>query len=57
MDIQRILAAVDDTLLAPDATWAQIQGICDDAKTWHTAPAGIPAVRRQDEDQGGYQVW
>ena len=43
MDIQRILAAVDHTLLAPDATWAQIQGICDDAMTWHTATVCIPA--------------
>ena len=43
MEIQRILAAVDHTLLAPDATWAQIQGICDDAMTWHTATVCIPA--------------
>ena len=43
MEITRILAAVDHTLLAPDATWAQIQGICDDAMTWHTATVCIPA--------------
>ena len=43
MEIKRILAAVDHTLLAPDATWAQIQGICDDAMTWHTATVCIPA--------------
>ena len=43
MEIAKILAAVDHTLLAPDATWAQIQGICDDAMTWHTATVCIPA--------------
>ena len=43
MDITRILAAVDHTLLAPDATWDQIRGICDDAMTWHTATVCIPA--------------
>ena len=43
MEITRILAAVDHTLLAPDATWAQIQGICDDAMTCHTATVCIPA--------------
>ena len=43
MNMEAILAAVDHTLLAPDATWAQIQGICDDAMTWHTATVCIPA--------------
>ena len=43
MEIKRILAAVDHTLLLPDATWEQIRGICDDAMTWHTATVCIPA--------------
>ena len=43
MEINRILAAVDHTLLSPDATWEQIRGICDDAMTWHTATVCIPA--------------
>lgn len=43
MNMEKILAAVDHTLLAPDATWAQIQGICDDAMTYHTATVCIPA--------------
>ena len=43
MEIKRILAAVDHTLLSPDATWEQIRGICDDAMTWHTATVCIPA--------------
>lgn len=43
MDLEKILAAVDHTLLAPDATWAQIQGICDDAITYRTATVCIPA--------------
>lgn len=43
MEIKRILAAVDHTLLAPDATWAQIRAICDDAMAFHTATVCIPA--------------
>ena len=43
MEINRILAAVDHTLLSPDATWEHIRGICDDAMTWHTATVCIPA--------------
>ena len=43
MEINRILAAVDHTLLSPDATWEQIRAICDDAMTWHTATVCIPA--------------
>ena len=43
MDLKRILAAVDHTLLAPEATWAQIQSICDDAMAYHTATVCIPA--------------
>ena len=43
MNMEAILAAVDHTLLAPDATWAQIQGICDDAMAFHTATVCIPA--------------
>ena len=30
MDIQKILAAVDHTLLRPEATWEEIRQICED---------------------------
>ena len=43
MDLSNILSKVDHTLLAPDATWAQIKTICDDAMKYHTATVCIPA--------------
>ena len=43
MDLERILRAVDHTLLAQTATWRDIQGICDDGMRFHTASVCIPA--------------
>ena len=43
MDIKTILSAVDHTLLAPAATWAEIKTICDDAIAYGCASACIPA--------------
>jgi len=43
MDINRILSAVDHTLLKQDSTWPQIQEICEDAMHYHTASVCIPA--------------
>ena len=43
MELTKILSMVDHTLLKPEATWAQIRAICDDAMTWHTATVCIPA--------------
>ncbi len=43
MDLERILHAVDHTLLAQTATWHDIQGICDDGMRFHTASVCIPA--------------
>ena len=43
MDIQKILAACDHTLLAQDATWEQIKTICDDGIRYGTASVCIPA--------------
>ena len=43
MELQNILSKVDHTLLAPDSTWEQIKGICDDAMKYHTATVCIPA--------------
>lgn len=43
MDIERILASCDHTLLSQDATWEQIRGICDDGMKYQTASVCIPA--------------
>ena len=55
MDIRDILAAVDHTVLAQDATWAQIQALCDDAIRYGTASVCIPAsyVKQAKEYVGG----
>ncbi len=42
MDIERILAACDHTLLKPEATWEEIKAICDDGMKYHTASVCIP---------------
>ncbi len=42
MDMERILAAVDHTLLTQGATWEEIKGICDDGLKYHTASVCIP---------------
>lgn len=42
MDVSKILAACDHTLLKVDATWSQIQQICDDAVRYQTASVCIP---------------
>ena len=43
MDIQKILSACDNTLLAQNATWEQIKAICDDGMKYGTASVCIPA--------------
>ncbi len=43
MDIQKILGAVDHTLLSPAATWEQIRTVCDDGMRYGTASVCIPA--------------
>ncbi len=43
MDIQKILGAVDHTLLSPAATWEEIRAICDDGMRYATASVCIPA--------------
>ncbi len=54
MDINRILAAVDHTLLAQDAVWEQIKSLCDDGLRCHTASVCIPPnfVRRAKDYVG-----
>jgi len=43
MNIKDILAKVDHTVLAQDATWAQIRALCDDGMRYGTASVCIPA--------------
>ena len=42
MDIEKIVQAVDHTLLNVDATWENIKGICDDALVYDVASICIP---------------
>ena len=42
-DIQKILSAVDHTLLAQGATWQEIRAICDDGMKYGCASVCIPA--------------
>ena len=55
IDVKNILAAVDHTLLAVDATWEQIKAICDDGMKYGTASVCIPAsfVKQAAEYVGG----
>ena len=43
LTMQSILSKVDHTLLAPEATWEQIQTLCDDGMQYGTASVCIPA--------------
>ena len=42
MDLEKILAACDHTLLQQTATWEEIRGLLDDAVNYHTASVCIP---------------
>lgn len=54
MDVRKILAAVDHTLLAQTATWEQIRQICDEGIEYATASVCIPPsfVKRAKEYVG-----
>ena len=43
MELNKILATVDHTLLAQGATWEEIRAICDDGMKFETASVCIPA--------------
>lgn len=43
MELSEILSRCDHTLLTPTATWPEIQAICTDGLTYHTASVCIPA--------------
>lgn len=43
MDINKILSAVDHTLLSQTATWEEIKTICDDGIRYNVASVCIPA--------------
>ncbi len=42
MDINKIVSAVDHTLLQQTATWEEIRRLCDEAAAFHTASVCIP---------------
>ncbi len=42
MDKNQLLSRVDHTLLTPQATWEQIDALCREAETYHTASVCIP---------------
>ena len=44
MDRKKLLAAVDHTLLRPDASWEEIRALCDEAIYYGTASVCIPPV-------------
>jgi deoxyribose-phosphate aldolase len=54
MDIQKILSAVDHTLLSQTATWEQIKKLCDEGIEYKTASVCIPPsfVKRVKEYVG-----
>ena len=54
MELSKILAAVDYTLLAQGATWEEIRAVCDDGVRFKTASVCIPAsfVRQAKEYLG-----
>ncbi len=43
MELNRILASVDHTLLSQEASWDEIRQLCDDGIAYHTASVCIPA--------------
>ena len=42
MNRSELLSKVDHTLLAPQATWAQIEALCKEAEEYRTASVCIP---------------
>lgn len=55
MELQKILSAVDHTLLQQTATWAEIRQICDDGVAYGCASVCIPAsyVKQAADYLGG----
>lgn len=55
IDKERILAAVDHTLLHPESTWNEIKELCDDAIKYGVASVCIPPsfVKRASDYVGG----
>ena len=57
MEMEKILAACDHTLLRPEATWEEVREILDDARKYHTASACIsPCYVKQAKDYVGDAV-
>ena len=42
MDRSQLLSHVDHTLLRQDATWPEMQALCDEALHYHTASVCVP---------------
>ena len=56
---EEILSKVDHTLLKPEATWPQIQALCDDAIKYHTASVCINTcyVKQAVQYMAGRAAW
>lgn len=51
MDTQKILAVLDHTLLRPDATWNDVETLCDEAVEYGVASICIPSGYVRDARQ------
>jgi len=57
MELNKILARCDHTLLTQTATWAEIRALCDDGMRYRTASVCIPASYvRQAKDYVGERL-
>ncbi|RKI69088.1 deoxyribose-phosphate aldolase [bacterium 1xD42-67] len=55
MDRKEILSRVDHTILAPTATWGQVETVCDEGREFGTASVCIPPryVKRANDHVSG----
>lgn len=55
MDRKEILSRVDHTILAPTATWGQVEAVCDEGREFGTASVCIPPryVKRANDHVSG----
>ncbi len=57
METTEIMHHIDHTLLKPCATWAEIQTLCEEALTYHTASVCVPPCYiRRIHDTYGSQI-
>ena len=55
MNREEILSHVDHTLLKPEATWPQIQTLCDEAIANHTASVCINTCYVKPSGRNGHR--